>query len=332
MIAAISIGFWKWENNNWAYVNSPQTTEVVTIKDAENKWVTIPRLTTSEARRTLGVCLAPDGNWDTEVEYLVSIAADWKVRMAAARLTHENATFSLRNVVLRKLCYPLTTTTFTKHQCHQIMTPILQQGLPKAGVVRTFPRALVHGPVDYSGLDIPNLFTEQMIAHVTTILHYGPDKQDPTGFLLHSTGKAMRLEVGYNGKLLAAPLILADNVTQSWIKHVWISTQEAGVTISTDFAEVQLQRQGDIELMKLFVQHGWKQPELHTLNQCRMFLQAFLVSDIISGSGNTITPEYWDRPIPCTSNRAWPRSHAPPKSAWALWKTALTSALHLGQN
>ncbi len=152
------------------------------------------------------------------------------------------------------------------------------------------------------------------------------------GFLLHSTGKAMRLEVGYNGKLLAAPLILADNVTPSWIKHVWVSTQEAGVTISTDFAEVHLQRQGDIELMKLFVQHGWKQPELHMLNQCRMFLQAFLVSDIVSGSGDTITPEYWDRPIPHTSDRAWPRSHAPPKSAWALWKMALTLALHLGRN
>jgi len=129
------------------------------------------------------------------------------------------------------------------------MTPILQQGLPKAGIVRTFPQALVHGPVDYGGLDIPNLFTEQMLAHVTTILRYGPDKTDPTGFLLHTTGKAMRLEVGYNGELLAAPSILIENVTKSWIKHVWVSTQQAGVTVSTDFAEVPLQRQGDIELM-----------------------------------------------------------------------------------
>jgi len=87
----------------------------------------------------------------------------------------------------------------------------------------------------------PQLFTEQLIAHVTTILRYGPNQQDPTGSLLHVTSKAMQLEVGYNGKLLAAPLLLADNVTASWIKHMWASTQEAGVTISTNFAEVQPQ-------------------------------------------------------------------------------------------
>jgi len=208
----------------------------------------------------------------------------------------------------------------------------LQQGLLKAGVVRTFPRALVHGPLDYGGLDIPNLFTEQMIVHVMTILRYGPDKRDPTGFLLHTTGKAMCLEVGYNGELLAAPLILADNVTSSWIKHMWVSTQEASITVSTDFAEVHPQRQGNIELMRLFIQNGWKQPELHMLNQCQMFLQVFLLSDIVSGSGDTITPEYWDQPIHCISDLDWPRTHTPSKSAWALWKMALMSALHLGRN
>jgi len=34
----------------------------------------------------------------------------------------------------------------------------------------------------------------------------------------------------FPGKLLAAPLVLAENVTTSWIKHMWVSTQEARVT------------------------------------------------------------------------------------------------------
>jgi len=165
------------------------------------------------------------------------------------------------------------------------MMPILNQGLPKAGVVQTFPRALVHGPLDYRGLDIPKLFTEQIIAHVTTILCYGPDQQDPTGFLLHTTGEAMQLEVGYNGEFLAAPLILANNVTNSWLKHIWLSTQEVDVLVLTAFADIPLQRYGDIELMRLFVHTGWQQPNLHMLNHCRMFLRVFLLSDIVTGSG-----------------------------------------------
>jgi len=252
--------------------------------------------------------------------------------MAAAHLPSTDAIFSLKNVVFRQLCYPLVTTTFTRHQSQQIMAPILQQGLPKAGVVRTFPHVLVHGPLDYGGLDIPHLFTKQMIAHVTTILRYGPDHQDPTGLLLHATGKAMRLEVGYKGELFAAPLQLADNVTSSWLKHVWVSTQEAEILVSTDFADIPLQRHGDIELMRLFVQTGWKQPVLHTLNQCRMFLRVFRLSDIVSGSGESISPNYWTHPTPAESDLEWPRTHTPPQSAWVLWKTALTSALHLGRN
>jgi len=55
--------------------------------------------------------------------------------------------------------------------------PLLQQGLLKAGVVQTFPRALVHGPTNYGGLEIPHLYTEQLLAHAKTILCFGPKKQ-----------------------------------------------------------------------------------------------------------------------------------------------------------
>jgi len=259
---------------------------------------------------------APDGNWQTEADYLFSVAADWKVRMAAAKLNPVNAMFSLKNVVLRKLCYPLITTTFLQTQCKKIMSPLLQQGLACAGFNRNFPCDLAHGPLEYGGVDLPHLYTEQLLAHVITVLHYGPDHQDPTGLLLHATGEAMRLKAGYNGKLLEIPLILEDNVTPSWIKHVWRSTQEAGITLSTDFAEVALRRQGDIELMCLFVQNGIKQPELHTLNLCRIYLRVFLVSDIVSGSGESVLPSFWDHPTPADSELQWPRS-IPPKTSMA---------------
>ncbi len=252
--------------------------------------------------------------------------------MAAARLTQSDATFSLKNVVLRKLNYPLVTTTFSCQQCDQIMSPILQQGLPKAGVIRTFPRALVHGPLDYGGLDIPHLYMEQMIAHIHTILRYGPDKDDPTGLLLHATGEAMRLELGYGGELLTAPLILAENVTNSWIKHVWQSTQECEVTLSTDFADIPLQRYGDIELMRLFIQNGCKQPALQTLNQCHMYLKVFRLLDIVNGSGECIAQQFWDRPYPAESHFEWPTTMAPSQQAWSTWHNVLSAALHLGRN
>jgi len=50
------------------------------------------------------------------------------------------------------------------------MAPILQQGLPKAGDMCMFLLALAHGPLDYGDLEIPQLYTEQLIAHAHTIL------------------------------------------------------------------------------------------------------------------------------------------------------------------
>jgi len=55
------------------------------------------------------------------------------------------------------------------------------------------------------GLDIPHLYMEQIIAHIHTILRYGAHHDDPMGYLLHVSGEAMRLEIGYGGQLLDAP-------------------------------------------------------------------------------------------------------------------------------
>jgi len=104
------------------------------------------------------------------------------------------------------------------------------------------------------------------------------------------------LELGYGGELLAAPLILGENVTNSWIKHMWQSTQESSITILMDFVDLPLQRHGDAKLMHLFLQNGWKQPALQTLNQCHMYLKVFCLSDIITGSGESIAQQFWAHP------------------------------------
>jgi len=80
----------------------------------------------------------------------------------------------------------------------------------------------------------------------------------------------------------------------SWIKNVWVSMQESEVTIFTDFEDIPLQWHGDIKLMWLFQKIGKKQPELQMLNHCRMYLQVFLLSDIVTGTGTTISSQFWN--------------------------------------
>ncbi len=132
-------------NNSWKYITKQQHPSELWIKDDKQHWVAIPCLETHKACHTLGVWLAPYGNWETEKEYLLPVTSNWKVCMAASCLSPMDATFSLKNVIMCKLCYPLVTMTFSQQQCQQIMAPILQSGLPKAGVMHNFPCALAHG-------------------------------------------------------------------------------------------------------------------------------------------------------------------------------------------
>jgi len=174
----------EYTNNRWKYKKSNQAPGQITMLDSTRKQVTIQRLEPSEARRTLGVRLAPDGNMETELAYLLDTAKTWQRQMKNSRLGRWESNFSLRNVIMRKLMYPLPATTFTPKQCKAIMSPILAQGLPLAGYICTFPHALAHGPKKFCGVNIPNLYTEQTITHIHTLLKFSNQPHDLTGFLL----------------------------------------------------------------------------------------------------------------------------------------------------
>ncbi len=85
-----------------------------------------------------------------------------------------------------KLKYPLVAMTFLEAQCQGIMQLVLQLRLN-----RNFPRAVAHGPVTYQGLNLLNLHTEQLIAHILTVLKYGNLPDDPTGSLIRACGKLL---------------------------------------------------------------------------------------------------------------------------------------------
>jgi len=79
--------------------------------------------------------LALDGNLDTELQYLKSVAWEWQQKMIKAKLMHADVTSSLWSAIFWKIVYPLAVTMFLEQECYDIMQPILQAGLPKVGIV-----------------------------------------------------------------------------------------------------------------------------------------------------------------------------------------------------
>ncbi len=212
------------------------------------------------------------------------------------------------------------------------MSPILAQGLPSTGFVQTFPHDLAHGPLKYCGINIPNLYTEQTLAHIHTLVKFSNQPQDLTGFLLRTTGESMRLELGLSGQLFEAPTILQDVITDSWMKHMWLATRNANIHVQIDIPDFPLNRHGNKELVRSFLQHGFRQPQFGSLHRCRMYLQVLWLSDITIGTGDRLLMTNWRDHPPIPSEYKWPAATKPSQSDWHMWDQALATTFQAGCN
>jgi len=317
---------WNTRTAQWTYTD-PDPSHRLQVPDDEGNQVHIPQLKASDARRTLGVQLAPHGNDEVEFQFLVKTSRQWQQSMAKAKVTHSATEFGMQQMILRKLAYPLAATTFTLRQCDAIMRPILAQGLPSAGYVRSFPRAIVHGPWQWGGLNIQNLHTEQVVSHLHTILKFGGCLDNITGSLLQASWEVLLLKAGLSGELAIFPDTIKEYVTQTWVLETWLDCCKANIDILGVQPLPGSPRLRDIELMRLFINHGYQTMELAGLNRCRMYIQATYLSDICTASGDTLEQHLWKQPSPIPSQHRWPITPKPTLHEWAHWQRALQQTL-----
>jgi len=317
-----------WSDGHWAYRPLNHTSGELKVVDAHGHLHVIPRLDVTKARCTLGVRLAPDGNSMAEFKYLWTTANEWKKQMETARLTHTDALFSLRSSILRKMAYPLAVTTFTEKQCAESMKPILSVGLPKIGCIWSMPWAVVHGPIDRAGLNIPNLYTEQAVTQLVMLLRFGSCSSDQTRILLHALMELMKLETGLVGEPWTAPGIFAPLVTDTWLKRLWLDCLRHQIEIHTDLPQILPPRIQDAELIRTFIDHGYHGQELRELNWCRMSLHAIWISDICDGTGSEILADCWNGQGTIESPYRWPPTFTQ-LAYWSKWQQALTKCFGL---
>jgi hypothetical protein len=68
--------------------------------------------------------------------------------------------------------------------------------------------------------------------------------------------------------------------------------------------------------------------ELSALNRCRIYLQAYFLSDICTGDGLTLLEDAWKGKrfkVPFKTN-AWPNQQKPSPKDWTLWQTFIKRA------
>jgi len=212
------------------------------------------------------------------------------------------------------------------------MKPVLNQGLPALGINRHLPHAVSHGPCKYQGLNLPNLYMEQAVIHIHTLLRFGVNFGDRTGQLLRANGEALWMEAGLNGQLFQIPLAVLPCLTDTWLSQCWQQCHMLKISVTMDIKEFAQPRHRDREIMQIFLRDGTRGTELAALNLCRMYLQVIFVSDICNRDGTMVELCYWEgKKTSNISPYKWPCMHALTPAKWNGWRQRLTLGLSLGQ-
>ena len=106
----------------------------------------ITRYECNEAMRTLGARLAPSGTMDKELVYRKEQCHNWAQAMKESKLTKRDAYKAYHNVLIPKVCYPFATTTMTEKELKGLQVIADKVYLPRAGLNRHFPLAILYGP------------------------------------------------------------------------------------------------------------------------------------------------------------------------------------------
>ena len=318
----------EWDSDGqFSYKSVADTPADIWVTDFDGQRKKLRRLEATTGDRMLGVRLSADGLDKEEVEYRKEQATQWCDRIRSGHLPRHLAWQSLTTTIMPQLEYPLPATTFTRQQCRDIMSPVLQAGLPASGIVRTFPHPIVYGPLKYQGLGVNDLYVTQGIAHIENLINHAYSAKDPTGKLLRASAQHLVLELGTGDKLFSHDYrTLADCATRSWMKHTWKFFSEFQIELESTTPALQPQCPDDKFLIPAFQQHYPK--GLPRLNRCRMYLNVCSLAEITTADGQYITLDAWNgqRASVATNKYTWPNQGRPSNDSWRLFREALTTA------
>ena len=139
---------WKWNSSGTASLINTLTEDTnITLEDnATNAEIPIQQIKPSKGLRTLGVRLAPDGNFNDEFLFRMEQCETVARQLKKVRFTRFEARLAYERVWWPKISYPLAVTDFSKKQCSKLQKKFDKCFLGAMGINRRMPKAVLHGP------------------------------------------------------------------------------------------------------------------------------------------------------------------------------------------
>ncbi len=156
-----------------------------------------------------------------------------------------------------------------------------------------FPHAMMYGPIQSQGLGVKDLYVLKGLTWLKTLMQHG-DRDTVTGHLIRQSMELLQLELGTGNSLFLDDYATFEFLaTDCWLKHVWRFQQELELRLQHATPVLTLQSTSDSFLMSLFADAGFVGESLRVLNQCRCFIQATTVADLVQANGDQLCEDAW---------------------------------------
>jgi hypothetical protein len=155
----------KWHKTKlkWEYKTIAQLPGSLHMKDHQHDLTLLERLEVDEARETLGLWIAMDGNQVKQVLALLKEILAWADCVRTKQLTKTEVWLSLRLGIAKALQYPLAATNMSKANCKLLDKALIKAALPALGFPSSYPRVIAQAPPEVLGLGIPAIWNQQGI-------------------------------------------------------------------------------------------------------------------------------------------------------------------------
>ena len=274
----------QFQNGKWHYMNKKSLPGKLWVRNYDGRKVQLNRLEPNEARETLGIFIAMDGDKSKQIDFLQQKARIYNEQLRTGAIEKRHAWYSYTASFSKILEYPMEAIDLSLEDWDGIIKIFISTLLSRSGIVRTFPRDAVFSSERFQGLGLAHPYYSQKIKHINTLMGVeGLNNQ--TTSLLKAAWEECQQESGIVGDLTKGPVDLINLTTDSWIKSTVIFAIEHDIHIDFPTTKCNLQRTNDKSIMEEFYDLNLDLESLHHLNQCRLWLGASTMADISSADG-----------------------------------------------
>jgi len=296
--------------------------EHLELRDAQENTSNLQQIEATEAKRTLCVWQAPNGDETTQAQLLKDKILDWGDK--TKKISHSEARTAVKQTVGRTIRYPLAATAMNKKECKDVQKVFKRETLGKMGVVRTALNEVVLSPTEFGGMGQLCVYENQTIDHVNTLLQRG-HSESITGHLIRTSLEYLSLEAGISGDPMSLPLHHITWISdKTWINTTIKAMEDLSISIETNMTGIEKWTKHDTFIME-DTTHRITGKDIAIFNKVRMYLKVATTSDICSADGKCIDknklmaePEV-TCPNPSRSAYNWPNIPKLTKAVKKIW-------------